>query len=329
MVIVQDRFGRNIIYLRIAITDRCNLRCRYCTPQEERERYSLSSLLSAEQIVRFVQASAKLGIRKVRITGGEPLMRRDLPSLIAGIAATSEIDDIALTTNGILFADQAKALKEAGLKRVNFSLDSLTPDTFSYITRGGCLEDVRRSIDKALELQLHPVKLNVVVMRGINDREIGGFARLAVGLPLHIRFIELMPVGGLDFFEKGRLMVMDDIKSEVQKYVGLEPYTPMTGNGPAKYYRIKEGQGTIGFISAMSCHFCPRCNRIRMTADGKLRSCLTESKEVDVRAALQNGASDQELRTLIGQAILAKPQNHRLKEGWGAGNSRIMSEIGG
>ncbi|MDD2585659.1 MAG: GTP 3',8-cyclase MoaA [Syntrophomonadaceae bacterium] len=324
-----DGYGRNINYLRVSVTDRCNLRCRYCMPEEGISHLGHSSILSLEDIARLIKISTDVGVNKIRLTGGEPLVRKNLSQLIDYIAAIPRIDDIAITTNGILFADMATEFKKAGLQRINFSLDSLVDEKFKYITRRGDLQQVRKAIFKALELDMHPIKINVVVINGFNDNEILDFVELAYNYPFHIRFIEFMPIGDLFYWKKERMLSCDVIKSRVEQKYELITARTIKGNGPAKYYSINGGQGTVGFISPMSNHFCGECNRIRMTADGRLRACLYEKTETDLGAALYSGASDEELRQLFINVINRKPARHHMDDGWGVGNQRKMYQIGG
>lgn len=324
-----DSFGRHINYLRISVTDRCNLRCRYCMPEEGVENLGHGNILSLEDLARLARAAAQVGIRKVRLTGGEPLVRRNLTGLVECIADIPEIDDIAITTNGLLFPAMAEELKAAGLKRVNISMDTLIEERFAYITRRGGLTSVRKAVFKALELEMHPVKINVVVIRGFNDDEISNFARLAYEYPLHIRFIEFMPVGDLLFWEPDRMMSSDEIRLLLQNDYELTPEKAVEGNGPARYYHITGGEGSLGFISPMSHQFCSECNRLRLTADGKLRGCLYEKQEVDLKEALKRGAADDELQELFLTAIKSKPARHNMNSGWGQLNYRKMYQIGG
>ena len=324
-----DSYDRKIEYLRVSVTDRCNLRCRYCMPEEGIADEGHENMLTLEQIARLIKISARLGIRKVRFTGGEPLVRKDITKLIAQVAAIPQIEDIAITTNGMLFEAMAEDLKAAGLKRVNFSLDTFKADKFRYITRRGNLDDVIRAVEKALKIGIAPVKINTVIMKGFNDNEILDFVKLAYETPLNVRFIEFMPIGDLPFYKKERLVSMDEIKQTIETRYELLKSSMMRGNGPAKSYQIKGGMGSIGFISAMSNHFCSECNRIRMTADGKLRGCLFDKGEINLKLALENHATDDELARLFSEAIRKKPERHHMDEGWGAGNERKMYQIGG
>ncbi len=324
-----DSYARNIDYLRVSVTNRCNLRCKYCMPEEGIEDIGHENILTLEEIARLIKVAAKVGIRKVRLTGGEPLVRRNITRLIAEIAEIPQISDIAITTNGILFADMAEELREAGLTRVNFSLDSLDPDRFKYITSRGSLSDVVRSITKATEMGMAPIKINTVVMKGINDHEILDLVELAKKMPLHVRFIEFMPVGDLPFYKTDRVVTVSELREIIEQKYELYKGAAIQGNGPAKSYLIRGGVGTVGFISAMSDHFCGECNRIRMTADGKLRGCLFGKQEFNLKLALQNQASDQKMADLFSKAIREKPNRHHMSEGWGNDNKRKMYQIGG
>ena len=323
-----DNFQRQINYLRISVTDRCNLRCVYCMPPEGVKQTPHGEILSLEEFSRVVDAASDLGIQKIRITGGEPLVRKDILDLFRYISANPVIDDISITTNGVLFAEMAEDLKKYGLKRVNFSLDSLNPETFQDITRVGKFDAVWRSIHKALELDLHPVKLNVVAVRGVNDHEFADFARLTRELPLHIRFIELMPIGECNPWAVGNFISAEEITMKLQQEFGpLETEVKVTGSGPAKYFRLPGAQGTIGFITAISEHFCGSCNRLRLTANGQLRPCLYSNKELDLKTPLRTGASRLELAEIIARGIRLKPSQHHMEDGWM--DRRVMSQIGG
>lgn len=324
-----DQFGREINYLRVSITDRCNLRCRYCMPEDGVDKLEHRTILSLEEMARLVGIAVKAGIKKVRLTGGEPLVRRNAVQLVKYIGSLPEIDDLALTTNGVLYAPMAEVLREAGLKRLNFSLDSLNPERFDYMTRGGDLGTVKKSIFKALELGMDPVKINTVVIRGFNDDEVLDFARLTVEYPLHVRFIEFMPIGDLHYWKRERLMKSSEIKDLIESSYELETVKRVPGNGPAKYYRIKDGQGSLGFITPMSNHFCSECNRIRLTADGGLRACLHDHHEIDLKTPLRSGASDHELLALFQECVHGKPSRHQMDAGWGPDNERKMFQIGG
>jgi GTP 3',8-cyclase len=335
---LSDPFNRPINYLRISVTDRCNLRCVYCLPPEGISLLPAGEILTYEEIARIAGLAAELGINKVRLTGGEPLARAGLHKLVKMLAGINGIDDISLTTNGALLKQHAVELKRAGLKRVNISLDSLSPAGFKRITRRDKLKDVLQGIETAKACGLNPVKVNMVVMRGINDNEVMDFARLTTTKGWHVRFIELMPfspdnppdghsVGGKANLQPSFVSV-DEINERLKSMGKLEPSLPITGNGPARYFRLQESTGTIGFIAPVSRHFCFSCNRLRLTAEGKLRPCLFSDHEVDLREPLRSGASDRELKEVITQAIQEKPQRHRLIRGR-ASEKRLMSKVGG
>lgn len=332
---MQDNFQREINYLRVSVTDRCNLRCLYCMPPEGVKNIPHQEILRFEEIVRLIQAAVFVGIRKVRLTGGEPLVRRNLPDLIQALNSFPEINDLSLTTNGTLFADQARELKEAGLKRVNISLDTLKPERYRYITRGGKLNDVFEGIKIALALDLKPVKINTVVIKGFNEDEICDLARVTLQDPLHLRFIELMPVGLSNHWAPQSYLSAEKIKMEIEarfgplrREDGLSDIPGLFGGGPAKYYRLAGAKGTIGFIAAQSSHFCASCNRLRLSATGALRPCLYNKTEVDLKEPLRKGATLEELTKLFIHAIQHKPKGYSLTKGW-LDKKRVMSQIGG
>lgn len=324
-----DTFCRDINYLRISVTDRCNLRCRYCMPEEGIDKTIHNNILSFEDMARLVKVATTVGIRKIRLTGGEPLVRKNITGLINFINQIETIDDIAITTNGVLFSDMADDLKTAGLDRVNVSLDTLDDHKFKYITRVGELSEVKKAIYKALDLGLHPVKINTVVIKGFNDDELMRFADLAYSYPLHVRFIEFMPIGDLLYWKKDRVMTVAEIQKVIGEKYQLQPAAMIKGNGPAKYYKVEGGAGSVGFISPMSNHFCSACNRIRMTAEGKLRGCLYDKREIDLQEAINAGASDEDLKKLFIKTINLKPSEHHMDKGWGTDNQRKMYQIGG
>ncbi len=322
---LSDSFQRPIDYLRISVTDRCNLRCVYCMPAEGINLLPHEDILSYEEIYRIAEAAAEMGIKKVRITGGEPLVRVGLSNLIRMLAQIDAIDDIALTTNGTLLSQYADELKAAGLRRVNIRLDTLKPDNFKLITRGGDLDAVLESLDAAGAAGLDPIKINVVVMAGSNDDELLDFARKTVKEGWHVRFIEHMPLN-MEMASSSFVSV-NEIRERLASLGKLEPCI-FKGNGPAKYYRLPHANGTIGFITPVSEHFCFHCNRLRLTADGKLRPCLLSDREIDLRQPLRNGISAEELKKLIKRAVDSKPQQHRLAEGV-VPRDRPFSQVGG
>lgn len=323
-----DPFQRSINYLRISVTDRCNLRCRYCMPPEGIPLMSHQDILTYEEIHAIVQAASELGISKVRLTGGEPLARLDLPKLVAMIKGIAGIDDIALTTNGTLLARYVTELKQAGLNRINVSLDTLKPAKFRKITRSRYkLSDVLAGIMAARSAGLNPVKINMVAIAGVNDDEILDFARKTIDDDWHVRFIEFMPTPGVTGTEFHYVSIAE-ITKRLEQLGRLIPCLPHIGNGPAKYFCFENGRGSVGFIGPLSEHFCFKCNRLRLTADGKLLPCLMSSEEINLRQPLRSGISKTDLKALIKKAVAQKPLRHRLTEGQQSAG-RPMTQVGG
>ena len=326
-----DPFGRAITYLRISLTDRCNLRCVYCMPQEGLQWQTRAEQLSAGEIVRVVEAAAMGGVTRVRLTGGEPLVHPDVVEIVRGIASIQNIEEVSLTTNAMLLERLAQPLADAGLTRVNISLDSLDPDKFRRITRGGDLTRVWRGIAAAERAHLAPIKLNTVIVRGLNADELPAFARLTIENDWHARFIELMPIGNAQTWGAGfpapdeRYVSVQEMRAQLATF-DLQPATSPQGNGPARTFRIPGALGTIGFISPLGEHFCQNCNRLRLTSDGKLRSCLVIPAEVSLRDAVRSGGA---LEEFFQQAIAQKPEHHDLLVAVPAGSQRGMSQIGG
>ena len=326
---MRDTYRRDINYLRVSVTDRCNLRCVYCMPPEGIKDNLHEDILRLEEFEAIIKAAALIGIRKIRLTGGEPLVRKGLEGLVSRIASIPEIEDITLTTNGLLLPARVQTLKEAGVNRVNISLDTLRADRYRELTRGGELSSAWKGIQSALEAGLHPVKLNTVVIRDFNDDEVVTMARLTLNRPLHIRFIELMPIGSSITWSEGRFVPSAEIIDLLNRKVGqLSPVGMPCGGGPAKYYRFKDAAGTVSFITSMSDHFCENCNRLRLTASGGLRPCLYDEREVDLKTPLREGAGSREIAELIMEAISLKPDRHHMLEGW-KDKHRSMSQIGG
>jgi cyclic pyranopterin phosphate synthase len=312
-----DGYNRDINYLRISITDRCNLRCGYCMPKEGLSVLGHEDILKYEEILRIVNIAVKIGVAKVRITGGEPLVRRGAVDFIARLSELSGLTDISLTTNGVFLESFAYSLFQAGIKRINISLDSLNAAKYALITRGGDLKAVLRGIDMVHQVGFHPIKINTVVINGVNDDEILDFARLSVEKPFQIRFIELMPMGRAGNQYEGKYLSNDIIRERIGKVFSLESLSGKGNNtdGPARIHRISGAPGTIGFISPISNHFCHVCNRLRLTADGHLRACLLLDGEISLREALRRGCSDEELQALIKSAIARKPMQHDISRG--------------
>ncbi|HJQ21784.1 MAG TPA: GTP 3',8-cyclase MoaA [Gemmatimonadaceae bacterium] len=321
-----DQFGRRIEYLRISVTDRCNFRCLYCMPLEGLEWLPKSDILSYEEIAAVVSQLAPLGLRRLRITGGEPTIRPNLNELIRMLRAIPQVEDIALSTNGVRLPAIAQLYREAGLDRVNISADSLRPDRIAAIARRNLGFDPVAAAVAAERAGLAPIKLNVVVMRGINDDEIADFARLTVDHEWHVRFIELMPVGGLRELTWEHVVPSDEVLQRVASVGVLEPTSgPARGNGPAAYYRLAGAAGTVGVITPMTHTYCASCNRVRLTADGRLRTCLFGDHEVDLRNPLRAGRA---LAPLFQQALDEKPREHALLQ-LRVGGLRALSQVGG
>jgi len=323
---LSDSFNRPINYLRISVTDRCNLRCVYCMPAEGVSLMPHSNILTYEEIYKVAKAAAELGITKVRVTGGEPLVRLGLPELIRLLAGIPEIDDLSLTTNAILLSKYAAELKAAGLQRVNISLDTLDAAKFRQISRGGNLDDVLKGMAAARAAGLSPIKINMVVMAGSNENEIADFGRKTITDGWHVRFIECMPFGKTE--NEAVFVPVSKIKRELKSLGKLEPCAVKKGNGPAQYFRFPGASGTVGFITPVSEHFCFGCNRLRLTADGKLRLCLLHEEEIDLRERLRSGITNNELKTLIKEAVASKPLRHNLAGGQ-VPRGRPFSQVGG
>ena len=325
MTKLADSFQRPINYLRISVTDRCNLRCIYCMPPEGIPLMAHDDILRYEEIYLVARAAAELGITKIRLTGGEPLVRAGVTDFVAMLAQIKGIDDISMTTNGVLLERYAADLKKAGLRRVNVSLDSLRSGNFRKITRFGKLNNALRGIEAARKVGLNPVKINMVVMRGTNDDEILHFALWTINGEWHMRFIEFMPFMEGDK-ENHLLVPVSEIMQRLEVLGKLES-AASNGSGPAKYFRFTGAKGTIGFISPVTECFCQACNRMRLTADGKLRPCLFSDNEIDLRGPLRQGAKADDIKRLIQKAVSSKPKKHKLTAGVTC--ERFMSQIGG
>lgn len=306
----EDSYHRRIDYLRLSVTDRCNLRCTYCMPEGGVPRLNHEDILNYEEIIRLARLAVGMGISKIRITGGEPLVRKDILFLCANIAATPGLKSLSLTTNGLLLAQQARGLFVAGIKRINISLDTLKPEKYAAITRRDAFEQVWAGIRAARETGFAPIKLNAVVMQGVNDDELEDLACLTYHYPFEVRFIEFMPFQTED--GDTRLVSADAILERLGRVAPLLPAVSESSNGPARLFRFPNALGKIGIISPISEHFCHTCNRLRLTADGKLRTCLFSVEEHDLKTPLRRGASDQEVTQLIYAAINRKPERHEL-----------------
>ncbi|HVT11153.1 MAG TPA: GTP 3',8-cyclase MoaA [Fimbriimonadaceae bacterium] len=350
-----DPYHRRIDYLRVSITDRCNFRCVYCMPEQGFPAVPKEQSLTFEEIARLVRIAVSLGITKVRLTGGEPLLRKELPHLIQEIASFPGIEDISCTTNGYLLEEQACRLALSGLHRINVSLDTLRPDRFTEIARRGSLDRVLAGIDAAFDAGLNPVKLNCVLMKGVNDDEVADFAAMTLERDIHVRFIELMPMrwnldespaytpgcmsglvqlkeaaGGMLSDAQMRRMFLsaDEARHRIERAMGAMEEADVRTNGPARSFRIPGAKGTVGFISQITHDFCERCNRIRLTSDGFLRPCLMSDGELDLRTPLRSGASEEDLAELFLHVVEHKPERHYLAEGQKV-VGRGMSQIGG
>jgi cyclic pyranopterin phosphate synthase len=324
-----DPFRRKINYLRISITDRCNLRCRYCMPEEGISIIPHGEILTYEEILRVVRVFGAEGISKVRLTGGEPLVRKGIVNFVSRLSQIGEIRDLSLTTNGILLKELAQDLKDAGLKRINISLDSLRKDRFFQITRKDQFEKVWAGIEEALRVGLSPLKINMVAIRGLNEDEIESFARLTLHLPLIVRYIEYMPSGNGEEWRESDLLTIPQIMGHLESVGRLIPVASDRWDGPARRFRIEGSLGEIGLIGAVSSHFCDDCNRLRLTPDGKIRTCLFSDEEIDVKGLLRNGGSDQDLKEQLFVALRKKPERHSINTHQFKKCQRNMSAIGG
>ena len=326
---MRDQFGRRIEYLRVSVTDKCNLRCVYCMPLEGLPWLKKDEILSYEEIERIVRVMAGMGLRRVRITGGEPLVRRDLPKLAGMISAIPGIDDLSLSTNAVLLAEHVDALRAAGVARLNVSLDSLRPDRVDAIARRpGSFPRIMEGLDAAERAGFDPIKINVVLIGGENDDEIPDFAKITRERPWHIRFIELMPTGSNLDLSANKFVSCAEALRRIRAIDALEPVAGPIGNGPARYYQFEGAPGTVGVITPMSHNYCDRCNRMRLTADGQLRPCLFGDLHTNLRDPLRAGA---DLVPLIEETLRIKPERHYLVQGSdvGSGGLVALSQTGG
>ncbi len=323
-----DRYQRRIDYLRLSVTDRCNLRCVYCMPEGGVPKLAHRDVLTYEEVLRLANVVTQMGISKIRITGGEPLVRKDILYLCDHIARISGVQSLSITTNGLLLAPYAKDLWAAGIKRINVSLDTLNPQKYATITRRDSFQEVWRGLETALEIGFNPIKLNVVVMHGVNEDEIEALGRLTYTYPFHVRFIEFMPFHAENHAH--RFLSADEVEKRLCRVAPLNPVPSRHTNGPARHYRFSGAKGKIGIISPVSHHFCLTCNRLRVTADGKLRTCLFATEETDLRAPLRRGAPADEIIAVIRNAIASKPEKHALgSDAFRKCINRPMFAIGG
>ncbi len=323
-----DRFNRNLNYLRISITDRCNLKCLYCVPQDLIPKLPSREILSYEEILRIVRVSIRLGISKVRVTGGEPLVRKGVYHFLEQLAGIEGLLDISLTTNGVLLKDNIHRIKSAGIKRINISLDTLNREKYQQITGYDFFHQVWDGIELAQRMGFYPIKINVVPVKGVNDDELVDIARLSMDHPFHIRFIEYMPMGS-NHMDIDRHLLAPEIKKHIEQLGELVPVDRSTNDGPAERFKFESGPGEIGFIRPISRHFCQTCNRLRLTASGQLRPCLMLDKQEDLKSIIRKGCSDRELAEVFLEAVRHKPLQHKLSTDHNAGSAVQMCAIGG
>jgi len=323
-----DRYDRNLNYLRVSITDRCNLNCLYCMPKELIPKLSHGEILSYEEILRVIRVGIGLGISKIRITGGEPLVRKGVYHFLAQLAKMEGLQDISLTTNGVLLKDNIGKIRSANIKRINISLDTLNKNKFKHITGYDFFDQIWEGIHLARKMGFYPIKINVVALKGINDDELVDIARLSIKYPFHIRFIEYMPMGS-DQIGNDRHLLSPEIKERIQELGKLNPVDRSLNDGPAERFKFESAQGEIGFIRPISHHFCKTCNRLRLTASGQLRPCLMSDDQEDLKSLLRQGCSDDELAEGFFNAVRRKPSEHKLTDNDHARISVQMCAIGG
>lgn len=326
---LTDGMGRTIVNLRISVTDRCNFRCTYCMPADNVEFMDRSHLLSFEEIQRVAQIVSQMGINRLRLTGGEPLMRKNLPTLIKMLNEVEGIDDIAMTTNAYFLKDQAKDLKEAGLKRLNVSLDALDPDKFRDVNRRDCLQSVLDGLDTARKVGFKSIKINAVAVRNFSETEIMSLIEMGRSDGFEIRFIEFMPLDSDKVWERDKVLFGHEIVDLIKEKYELVPIDNSLEIGPASEYNFADGNGKIGIITAVSNPFCDHCNRIRMTADGKLRTCLFSTQETNLKELIRSGATDETIIETIKQAVLVKEPGHKINLDDFERPTRAMHAIGG
>ncbi|MGD9172995.1 MAG: GTP 3',8-cyclase MoaA [Desulfobacterales bacterium] len=323
-----DNCNRHLNYLRVSITDRCNLQCRYCVPQELIPKLSHTDILTYEEILRVVGVATRMGISKVRVTGGEPLVRKGVYEFLHELVASEGLKDVSLTTNGVLLHDNLAKIRSAGISRINISLDTLDRQKFHDITGFDEFERVWQGIQGAHRMGFYPIKLNIVALRGINDTELVEMARLSLRFPFHIRFIEYMPIGQAGFKPESLLLV-PEIKDQIRVLGNLMPVQEDRHDGPAQRYRYPDSEGEVGFIPAISQHFCNKCNRLRLTASGQLRPCLLSDHQEDLKKVLREDGSDQDLADIFISAVNRKPSDHNLVSQKSAHICGHMQAIGG
>ena len=326
---MQDDFHRQITYLRLSITDRCNLRCFYCSPVQDLVKLQHRDILRYEELLGLARLGVQAGLSKIRVTGGEPLIRLGVESFLAALKALPGVEEICLTTNGVLLAEKAQALWQAGLRRLNISLDSRDRQRFARLTGRDRLEQVWEGIQTAAALGFDPIKINCVILRGVNDDELLDFARLSMEQPWQIRFLEFMPIGRSSRWQTDYFLPVAEMRQRLERYGPLEELPSASNAGPAQRYRLPGARGEIGFISPVSQHFCAHCNRLRLTADGRLRPCLFGDEEIDIKGPLRAGVDNAALLALFRQAIARKPARHHLDSPVLSPCARTMASIGG
>ena len=324
-----DGMGRTIVNLRISVTDRCNFRCTYCMPADNVEFMDRSNLLSFEEIQRIAQIVSQMGINRLRLTGGEPLMRKNLPVLIKMLNEVDGIDDIAMTTNAYFLKDQAQSLKDAGLKRLNVSLDALDPEKFRDVNRRDCLQSVLDGLDTARKVGFKSIKINAVAVRNFSETEIMSLIEMGRSDGFEIRFIEFMPLDSDKVWERDKVLFGHEIVNMIKDHYELVPIDNSLEIGPASEYNFADGKGKIGIITAVSNPFCDHCNRIRMTADGKLRTCLFSTEETNLKELIRSGATDKTIIETLKQAVLVKEPGHKINLDDFERPTRAMHAIGG
>ncbi|TDJ48493.1 MAG: GTP 3',8-cyclase MoaA [Nitrospina sp.] len=326
---LMDGMGRTIVNLRISVTDRCNFRCTYCMPADNVEFMDRDKLLTFEEITRIVQVVSKMGIYRLRLTGGEPLLRKSLPVLVAMLAAVEGIEDVAMTTNAFFLKQQAQSLKDAGLKRLNISLDALDQDKFTEVNRRDCLTQVLEGIAEARRVGFKSIKINAVAVKNFSESEIIKLVEMGREQDLEVRFIEFMPLDADKIWERGKVLFGHEIVDIINKKYPLEPIKDSLEIGPASEYKFTDGKGKIGIITAVSNPFCDYCNRIRMTADGKLRTCLFSTNEHNLKELIRGGANDEEIENKIREALVIKEPGHKINLDDFERPTRAMHAIGG
>ena len=323
-----DSQSRVINYLRVSVTDRCNLRCLYCMNRDGVNMKERSEILSFEEIERIIRVGAEIGISKIRLTGGEPLIRKGIIEFTDRISKIPGISDLSMTTNGILLKEYAGDLKKAGLARINVSLDTLDRNKYKEITENGEINKVWEGIFEAERVGLCPIKINLVVVRGVNDNELVEFANLTKKHPFDIRFIEYMPIGSTSYWSNEKFVSSMETLERISQTEKTEPMET-ENQSTAKYYKLRDSIGRIGLISPISSHFCRSCNKLRLTSDGRLRTCLFSDEEIDLKAILRSNHDKENINNILKEAVLKKPKAHNLKEGKNYSFKRTMSEIGG